>query len=79
MSKTTKTTKGTQGKESWDELVRAAALKPDESRPIKALIYMNTDGTLSLCVTDGIDNVYDTEEDWRWDIFLNKDGTWKID
>lgn len=28
--------------------------------------------------TTRIDNLYDKELDWRWEIFLHEDGTWDI-
>jgi len=36
------------------------------------------DGEISLFI-EGIDNVYHKEKGWRWEIYLNKDGTWHID
>jgi len=73
--------------EDWIELNRAIAkLWVDEysySKKVKVSFSRFGGGDRSGdeigIFTTGIDNAYDHGEDWRWEIFLNKDGTWRID
>lgn len=33
---------------------------------------------ISIFIPEGIDNCYNEKYDWRWEIYLYEDGTWKI-
>lgn len=33
---------------------------------------------ISIFIPEGIDNCYNKQYDWRWEIYLYDDGTWKI-
>ena len=64
---------------SYKELLRATKgifEDDDYSKNIRMKFHREND-TIGI-FTEDIDNCYDKEEGSRWEIFLNKDGTWRI-
>lgn len=76
--------------DSWNELLRsikdAKAFKDDEEHYSKNMMmrFSRYDGgrnildEIGIFIPKGIDNCYDKEKGWRWEIKLNADGTWKL-
>ena len=72
----------TKQTDSSQELNRAIeGLSPDKSISVRISKPSPGEGLLKgtvIITTEEIDNVYDEENDWRWDILLNPDGTWEV-
>lgn len=67
---------------SWEELQRAIRNlwidKCSYSKECKIKFCKHdANNTISIFI-EGIDNVYDIKNNWKWEIFLNSNGTWKI-
>ena len=66
--------------DSWKELNRALKKKfgkKNYTPKIRGHFFKAEKGVISFC-TEDIDNLYDKENDSRWEIYLKKDGTWQI-
>jgi hypothetical protein len=66
----------------WDELLDGINkhFKENvyEKREVDFSFTGNGKGDEIQLYIEGLGNVYNKERDWRWDIFLNKDGTWHL-
>ena len=54
----------------------------DYSDEIRIRFNVNDSGFAHKSISifsEELDNCYNKKEGWRWEIFLNEDGTWKID
>lgn len=61
-------------KDSWGELERA--IKNSGNEFPEAEIYIEKDS--AMIFSSDLDNIYNEKYKWRWEIKLNKDGTWEI-
>jgi hypothetical protein len=81
---------GKPGAMSWNELLRAMddakIFANDDAMYSKNMMmrFSRYDGgrnildEVGIFIPKGIDNCYDKENGWRWEIKLNADGTWRI-
>lgn len=68
---------------AWKELKRVATIKKKGlvrrvGNHFEGHFFEPEDDIISLCFTKGVDNCYDKQYDWHWELFLHKDGTWEI-
>ena len=68
--------------DSWKELNRAIKKSFIDEYDTKELklkfMRKHNDRSYLQLYIEGIDNCFDKENDWHWDIFLNEDGTWNL-